>query len=135
MQITPAVRRFLEAPRFAVLATINPDGLPQQSVVWYELQGDVVMLNTARGRVKDSNLRRDPRVSLCIEDGYRFVTIAGRAELIDDQEVAQRDIAYLAVRYDGPEQAAQEIEEYRRQTRATVRVRIQRLYAEGIDED
>ncbi len=135
MQITPAVRRFLEAPRFAVLATINPDGLPQQSVVWYELQGDVVMLNTARGRVKDSNLRRDPRVSLCIEDGDRFVTIAGRAELVDDQEVAQRDIAHLAVRYDGPEQAAQEVEEYRRQTRVTIRVRIQRLYAEGIDED
>lgn len=135
MEMTPAVRRFLDAPRFAVLATINPDGLPHQSVVWYELQGDVVMLNTARGRVKDSNLLRDPRVSLCFEDGYRFVTITGRCELIEDQAIAQADIAHLARRYNGPERAAEQVEVFRRQTRITIRVPIERLCAEGIDED
>lgn len=135
MEIAPVVRRFLEAPRFAVLATVNPDGLPHQSVMWYELQGDVVMMNTLRGRVKDANLRRDPRVSLCVEDGYRFVTIYGRAELIEDEEIAQADIAHLAVRYNGPERAAPQIEAFRRQTRVTLRVPIERLYAHDMDED
>jgi PPOX class probable F420-dependent enzyme len=135
MELSPAVRRFLEEPRFAVLATTNPDGLPHQSVVWYELQGDTVMMNTRRGRVKDGNLRRDPRVSLCFEDGYRFVTMTGRAQLIEDQEIAHADIIHLAARYNGPERAAQQAEEFRRQTRITIRVPIEHLYVYGMDED
>ena len=53
VKIDPMVREFLEKRRFAVLATINPDGSVQQTVMWYQLQGDKVMMNTRRGRVKD----------------------------------------------------------------------------------
>ena len=96
--LSAELRAFLAERRFAVLATINADGTPQQTVVWYELQGDEIMMNTAAGRIKDKNLRRDPRISICIEDDYRFITITGRARLIEDQATAQADIERLAVR-------------------------------------
>ena len=120
-------RAFLAERRFAVMATINPDGSPQQTVVWYELQGDEIMLNTAAGRLKDKNLRRDPRISLCVEDDYRFVTITGRARLIDDQAIAQADIERLAVRYDGAESAKRQMERFSKQRRVTIRMPIEKI--------
>ena len=56
----PTRRAFLNEKRFAVLATINKDGTPQQTVMWYELQGDEIMMNTAHGRLKDRNLAARP---------------------------------------------------------------------------
>jgi PPOX class probable F420-dependent enzyme len=133
--ISHAVREFLEQPLFAVMATINADSLPQQTVVWYELQGDEIMMNTARGRIKDRNLRRDPRVSVCVVDGYDAVTITGRARLVEDQVTAQADIMRLAIRYDGPESAEQQAGIFRQQTRVTIRVPIERVVVHGITED
>jgi PPOX class probable F420-dependent enzyme len=101
--LSAEVRAFLDAPRLAVLATVNPDGSPHQTVVWYELQGDGILLNTRRGRKKQRNLARDPRVSLCVEDGERFITLIGRVvAMIDEQSVAREDILRLGIRYDGP---------------------------------
>src|SRR5579872_5398035 len=101
--------QFLAEPRFAVLATINRDGTPQQSTVWYELQGDEIMMNTARDRLKERNLRRDPRCSICVEDGYRYLTILGSVTLIDDPRIAQEDMRRLAIRYHGPEKGEQQM--------------------------
>lgn len=127
-----AARAFLEEPRFAVVATIQPDGLPHQTVLWYELQGDEILLNTAAGRVKDRNLRRDPRVSFCLEDGYRYLTITGAATLIDDQQVAQEDIRRLAVRYHGEAEGdAMSRELFSKQERVTIRLKIEHLIADG----
>lgn len=120
-------RAFLAERRFAVMATINPDGMPQQTVVWYELQGDEIMLNTAAGRLKDKNLRRDPRISLCVENEYNFVTITGHARLIEDQRIAQADIERLAVRYDGAESAKRQMERFSKQQRVTIRVPIEKI--------
>ncbi|HEX9414330.1 MAG TPA: PPOX class F420-dependent oxidoreductase [Ktedonobacterales bacterium] len=135
MLLTDEVRAFLAEPRFAVLATANADGSPQQTVMWYELQGDEIMMNTARGRLKDNNLRRDPRISICVDDGYRFVTIAGTARLIEDQETAQADIFGLAVRYHGREQGEKQAQTFRAQTRITIRLSIDRAYVRGFDGD
>ncbi|MFO7272715.1 PPOX class F420-dependent oxidoreductase [Sphaerobacter thermophilus] len=129
--LSDAVRAFLEEPRFAVLATIGADGMPHQSVMWYELRGNTIMMNTSEGRVKSANLRRDPRVSICVEDGYRYVTITGRAELVDDQEIAQADIAALAHRYHDPETAERQVAEFRRQKRITLHISIDRVSAHG----
>jgi len=66
---------------FAQLATIMPDGTPQVSPVWFEYDGQNIVINTAKGRVKDRNMRRDPRVGLDILDPdnpYRHVSIRGR---------------------------------------------------------
>jgi PPOX class probable F420-dependent enzyme len=126
-------RAFLEEKRFAVLATINRDGTPQQSVVWYELQGDEILMNTKRGRVKERNLRHDPRASLCVEDGYRAVTLSGRVTLIDDQKTAQADIKRLSTLNHGPERAkAQMRNQFSREERVTVRLPIERVVLYGL---
>ena len=121
MPLDPKVRDFLNEKRFAVLATINPDGSPQQTVMWYELRGDTIVMNTTLSRVKGKNLMRDPRISVCFEDGYTFVTISGAAELHDDQETAQADIRALAIRYHGEEQGDQQAREvFAKQERVSI---------------
>ncbi len=125
-QLSPVVRAFLEEPRFCVFADINDDGTPHQTVLWYELQGDTILMNTAKGRVKDRNLTRDPRASFCVEDGYRYVTIVGACTLqSEDQQAAQADIKRLAVRYHGPERGEEmAASSFAKQTRETIRLRI-----------
>ena len=126
------VRRFLEEPRFAVVATINDDGTPQQTVVWFELQGDEIMMNTARGRVKDRNLRRDPRLALVVEDGYRFVSIRGIARLVADQAVAQPDIRRLAVRYHDEATADRQVQDqFSKEERISIYVPLDRVTSHG----
>jgi PPOX class probable F420-dependent enzyme len=101
LPLTDDVRAFLTEPRFCVLATTNTDGSIHQSVMWYLLDGEHIVMNTARGRVKAGNLEHDAAISICIEDEYRFVTIAGNAQLDEDQERAHADIARIGARYVG----------------------------------
>ena len=130
------LRAFLDEPRFAVVATVNPDGSPQQTVLWYELIGGGILMNTAKGRVKDRNLRLDPRVSFCLEDGYRYLTITGTATLVEDQPTAQEDIRRLAVRYHGEERGnAMGRDQFARQERVTIRMSIGRVDAHGFEAD
>jgi len=128
-------RAFLNDKRFAVLATVNSDGTAQQTVMWYLLRGDQIIMNTARGRTKDRNLLRDRRVSICIEDEYRFVTIAGTVELDDDQTTAQADIAELAARYKSPDDAAEMIRSgFTKQHRITLRLPVGSAVSHGFSE-
>ncbi len=134
MELRDDVRAFLEEPRFGVLGTINASGSPQQTVMWYELRGDTVMMNTKRGRRKDRNLLRDPRASLCIEEGYRYVTLDGTISMIEDQAVAQADIAALATRYHGAEEAARMVaNDFSKQERITLILTIDRVEVHGFD--
>src|SRR5947209_17097699 len=133
--LSPVVRAFLKEPRFAVLATINRDRTPQQSVVWCDLDEDVILMNTRRGRVKDRNLRRDPRCSICVDDGYRYVTIRGSVRLIDDQNMAQADIKRLATRYHGAAKAEQQVrDQFSREERVTIHLSIDRVEEYGFRE-
>jgi PPOX class probable F420-dependent enzyme len=111
MSLDANVRDFLNEQRFAVLATINADGSPQLTVMWYELRDDMIVLNTTLSRVKGKNLQRDPRISICVEDDYRYVTISGVATLNDEQATAQADIRALAIRYHGQEAGARQSDE------------------------
>ena len=130
-RLSDAAQQFLNEKRFAVLATINKDGTAQQTVMWYELQGDEIMMNTAHGRLKDRNLARDPRISICIEDGQRFVTLRGTVTLNDDVETAQADIKRLAARYSGPEQAEKSAANFRKEHRVTLRMKIEGVMERG----
>jgi PPOX class probable F420-dependent enzyme len=135
MQLSEAMRAFLAERRFAVLATIGEDGLPHQTVMWFELVGDEVLMNTARGRIKDKHIRRDARVSICIEDGYRYLTITGNVTLDDDQVTAQADIAQLARRYEGDSARTESmINNFRTQQRVTMRLRIENVVANGFSQ-
>ena len=128
MQLQDNVRAFLSELRFAVLATTNADGTSQQSVVWYDLDGDEILINTRAGRVKDANLRRDARASLCVPDTYRYVTLEGSVAINDDQGVAQADIRRLAIRYDGEESGNRQAEEkFSRQQRVTIHLKITKV--------
>jgi PPOX class probable F420-dependent enzyme len=135
LALDPAIRAFLEERRFAVLGTINTGGTPQQSVMWYRLDGDTIVMNTRRGRVKDRNLLNDNRASFCVEDGQRYVAISGQIQMNDDQTIAQADIKALATRYDGPEEAEQvSANTFSKQQRVTLRMSIDRVGAYGFDE-
>jgi PPOX class probable F420-dependent enzyme len=105
-KIDDDVRAFLEQPRHCVLATLYRDGSPQLTVMWYELIDDVVVMNMTRGLIKDRNLRRDPRASVCVEDGARFVTLSGRTELVEDRAIQEAEVNRLAIRYVGIRLAA-----------------------------
>lgn len=135
MALDPKVEAFLnDTPaRFAVLATINPDGSVQQTVMWYVVRDGKIVMNTAKGRKKDRNILRDGRISICVEDGYRFVTISGTATLVDDPVQTQADIAECAVRYVGPEQARNMIDgQFAKEARLTYILEPEHVIANGI---
>jgi PPOX class probable F420-dependent enzyme len=88
---------------FASLGTLMPDGRPQVTPVWVDLDGDYVIFNSAKGRQKDRNVRRDPRVALAIIDPdnpYRYLEIRGRVVEITE-EGADASIDKLAKKYLG----------------------------------
>jgi PPOX class probable F420-dependent enzyme len=88
---------------FANLATLMPDGQPQVTPVWCDYDGQHVLINTAKGRQKDRNLRRDPRVSLAILDPdnpYRYLEVRGRVDEITE-EGADEHIDRMAKKYMG----------------------------------
>lgn len=132
-ELTASIQAFLSETRFAALATINKDGTPQQSTMWYALDGDTILMNTKAGRLKHRNLQRDPRASICVLDGYRWVTINGTVELNDDQAVAQADIRRLAIRYHGQEKGErQSREKFSQEHRVTVRLKIEKVTSEDV---
>jgi PPOX class probable F420-dependent enzyme len=128
LTLSDPVRRFLDANRFVTIASIDPDGSPHQAVLWYRLDGDEIVLNSAVGRRWPSNLRRDPRISLSVTDeadGYRWVGLRGEARVVADQATAQADIAEMARRYhaDDPQEAERLIRDrFERQERISFRV-------------
>lgn len=122
-------RAFLDAPRFGALATIDPSGAPHMTVMWYLLDGDEIMFNTARERRKPSNLSRDPRVSLLVFEGYAFVRASGPARESATGDEALHEIHRLAVRYDGEAAAARAMERFRTQDRVSYRLEIERVYS------
>ena len=96
------VRAFLAAPRCAVLSTIGPDGAPRQIVIHYMLGADHLRLNGHRDRRWVANARREPRVALVVHDDrdyLHYVSIRGRASLIDDGEGALAEAMTQAERY------------------------------------
>ncbi len=134
MALDPKVRAFLEDVRFGVLATTNGNGTPQQTVMWYRLEGDKVVMNTRRGRVKDRNLVRDGRAALCVADGRQYVTIYGTIHIDDDPDRGQREIHTLAARYDGPASADQQSKDvFAGQHRVTLDLPIDRVDVHGLD--
>ena len=132
-ELTQAERDFLHEPRFAVIGTANADGSAHLTVMWYALEGDEIMFNTAAPRKKRENLARDPRASLIVLDEYRFVRVEGAVRANDDQQVAQADIRKLAVRYYQSEGRVQRgvVDGWAKQHRITYRMPVQHVYSSG----
>lgn len=88
---------------FAYLATVMSDGSPQVTPVWCDYDGTYVRINTAKGRVKDKNMRRNRRVALAIGDPdnpYRYLAVRGEIAEITEQG-ADAHIDSLAKKYLG----------------------------------
>lgn len=120
--LVPEVRGLLEAPNFGHLATTMPDGSPQVSPVWVDVDGDDVIVNSAEGRIKVNNMRRDPRVAISIADAetpYQAALIRGRVIEATTGDEAERHIDGLAGKYLG-----QDTYPFRRPGEVRVKIRI-----------
>jgi PPOX class probable F420-dependent enzyme len=92
-----------ETKAFAFLATLMKDGSPQLTPVWFNTDGTFILINSAQGRVKDKNIRRDPRIALTImdpNDPYRYMQIRGNVVEITTQG-ARQHIDNLSKKYTG----------------------------------
>lgn len=96
------VRARLEGASFWLLATLNPDGQPQVNPMWVDVEGDQVVVNTAIGRRKEANLRRDPRLTIATTDAenpYAYTEIRGRVVQFVEGDEAEASIDKLAKKY------------------------------------
>lgn len=102
-EIPAEAQHLLEGKTFAHVATLMPDGAPQVSPVWIDVDDGTVVFNTAEGRLKPKNLRRDPRVAISVtnpENPYESLLIRGQATELT-REGADDHIDALAKRYMG----------------------------------
>ena len=103
-ELSAKARNLIQEPNFGFLATLMADGSPQVSPVWVDIDDGHVCVNTALGRVKEQNMRREPRVALSVadrENQYDKVDIRGRVVDMIEGDEAERHIDKLAKKYMG----------------------------------
>ena len=103
-ELNDKARKLFEDPNLLFVGTINPDGSPQVTPVWTHLENGHIAFNTARGRAKERNLRRDPRVALSItarDNPMDKVDIIGRVVDVIEGDEAHAQIDDLAEKYIG----------------------------------
>jgi PPOX class probable F420-dependent enzyme len=120
--------RFFLDVNYAAVATVNPDGSPQLTVVWVDYDGENVVFNTAAGRSKPRNIERGSLVSVLVFDGTdfnRWVSVVGPAEIEEDADRAHAD--KMAQKYAGRERFGGT------EQRLIVRVRPDRVTKYNVD--
>jgi hypothetical protein len=113
---------------FAALALIKKDGTPQVTPAWFDWDGTHVIINTARGRVKDKIMHRHPAVAVLIVDPanhYRYLQIQGRV-VAETEEGARAGIDDLSMKYHGTLYP-----NYRGETRVIYRILPERVQGNG----
>jgi len=128
--LSDRAQAFLKEFHFAVLSTINKDGTPQLTTMWYLLDDDGrIVMNTQVHLQKAQNLRRDPRFAVCIQDGPRSVSINGTVEIIEDQEIIRRDLRRLIERYQQDEETRQKyMALFTQQHRIALRLQCEKVH-------
>ena len=102
ISLSEATLALVDGKNYAILATINPDGSPQTSVLWVGRDGNDLLFSTVAGRVKHRNMERDPRVSVTVLDSAdpeNYVELRGRVSMTP--EVGRALDTRLAWKYDG----------------------------------
>ncbi|WP_327351567.1 PPOX class F420-dependent oxidoreductase [Streptomyces sp. NBC_01304] len=120
--------------RTAKLSTVRADGSPHIAPIWFLLDGNDLVFNTAKESVKGRNLARDGRVSLCVDDDrppFAFVVIRGQAELVEELAEVRHWAGRIAARYMGEERAEEYGERNGVPGELLVRVRIEKVLAQG----
>jgi PPOX class probable F420-dependent enzyme len=108
-KLTEDARKMLEGKNFVYLATVNPDGTPQVTPTWVDTDGHFVLINTAVGRVKHRNMKKNPHVALAITDQmnpYNLIVIKGKVVDHVTGKVAEDHIDKMAKKYQGLEKYA-----------------------------
>ena len=98
----PRIREFFEGKNFAFLSSLMKDGSPHVTPTWVDIEDDNILINTALGRIKQTNISRDPRIALSIIDHdnqYEMVTIRGKVTEQITGDVAEKHIDKLARKY------------------------------------
>jgi PPOX class probable F420-dependent enzyme len=109
VELPAFVREKLSQRSFWQLATINQDGSPTATPVWADVDGAYVLVNTAIGRLKERNARRDPRVAVAMsdrDDPYTWIEIRGRVVEFVEGQPADESIDRLSQKYLGLERYA-----------------------------
>jgi PPOX class probable F420-dependent enzyme len=92
-----------ETRAYAYLATVMSDGTPQLTPLWFNVEGEHILINSAKGRIKDKNMRARPNIAILITDPknpyYRFMQIRGRVVEITEKDAASH-INTLSLKYD-----------------------------------
>jgi PPOX class probable F420-dependent enzyme len=103
-KLSEEARKLFEDRNFAFVATVMPDGSPQVSPVWVDLEDGRILVNTVLGRQKERNMRRDPRVAVSVfdhDDPERHVDVRGRVVDFVPGDTAERHIDELSRKYRG----------------------------------
>ena len=131
--ISPGFHKLLQEPAYCQIATLMPDGSPQITQVWVDTDGEHILINTAEGRQKELNVRRDPRVAVNVVDpanAWRIamirgrvvdVTTAGADQLID--ELAKKYLNEDAYPFRRPEEV-----------RVTLKILPEKIKEIGLEE-
>lgn len=136
LQADDKVLAFINEPRYIVLATTSSDGTPQQTVLTYTVQDDTILLGSDLNSAKVKNIRRNPRVSLCLEDGSRYVSLTGTAEIIADPDLVRTTGMATLSRYMTPEQMQEMFSRMppnAMQTRVLIRVKVDKIISWGFE--
>ena len=127
--LSPFDLELLHGRNFAYVAVNRPDGSPHVTITWIDAADGHVLVNTASGRVKDRLLRRDPRVTVAVQDGadgYRWTRIEGTVVEFATGEEAEHHIDTLNRKYNDGEPWTYQPD----QERLLLRIRPDRIYRE-----
>ena len=127
------IATYLERSRTATMATIGPDGVPHLVAMWYAVVDGQIWFETKAKSQKAVNLRRDPRITVMLEDGntydtLRGVSMEGTAEIVDDPDRLFEVGVSVWERYNGPySDEVKPLVEFMLHNRIAVRVDVQRV--------
>jgi len=132
--MSPGLLKLLREPAYCQIVTLMPDGSPQVTQVWVDTDGEHILVNTAEGRQKTRNVRRDPRVAVNVVDPTNAWRLAGiRGHVVDvTTEGADDLIDQLAQKYLGVESYPFRNPE---ETRVTLKIAPERISEMGLEQE
>lgn len=125
--------KFVSKLEFCKFASINADGSPHVTPTWfmYEERSNKFLIATGEKTIKAQNVRRDPRVSVLLDDGYRYVTIIGTAKISSERD-GDEDTKFMAIKFMGEKSARKSLPDLLKVKHVTIEVTPQRVLEHNI---